>query len=127
MVRRPSRLDRLAALVLAAVLVVAGTVSAAGRQAPPDTCTREGHQCGEALIACCCAGQPDGSSAPAPASTPSNRAQLTAPDATAQVAAIVTVALSDSKVASASSLRLHSPPHGYRFVELPILLSTFLI
>ena len=125
MVRWPSRLDRLAALVLAAVMALAGTASVAGRQTMPDKCTREAHQCGPSLIACCCVGQPDGS--PAPTSTPSNRAQLTAPDITAQVAPGSPMVLPDSKGATARALSLHSPPHGFRFVELPILLSTFLI
>lgn len=35
--------------------------------------------------------------------------------------------LPDRDAVTAGALRLHSPPHGFRFVDLPILLSTFLI
>ena len=125
MVRQTPRLVRLSALVLAAVLAVAGSAAAAGRQVTPDKCKRAAHHCGQlALVACCCGDQGDSST---PASPPSNRAQLGGLDLSLQVAPGSPMILPDLDIATAGALRLHSPPHGFCFVELPILFSTFLI
>jgi hypothetical protein len=126
MVRRTPRLVRVAALVLAVAMAAAGSVSAASRQATPDGCKRAGHHCAQvSLIACCCSGhQDDGST---PTSTPSDRAQPTSPGIGTQAAPVSSAILPDAETATAEALTLHAPPHGFRFVDIPTLLSTFLI
>lgn len=126
MVRRLPRLVRVAALVLAVAIAAAGSVSAASQQATPDGCKRANHHCGQlSLVACCCGGhQNDGAT---PTSTPSDRAQLAGRDLSTQAAPVSFAILPDAETATAEALTLHAPPHGLRFVDIPILLSTFLI
>lgn len=124
MAQRTSRVDRLATLVLAVLMAVVASVSVAGRPSTPDKCTREGHHCGQSLIACCCVGPQDGS---VPTTMPSSRVQPTGPEISIDFVPGSPVILSDCELAKTTALRLHSPPHGFRFVELPILHSTFLI
>lgn len=126
MARRLHRVDRLTALVLAVVVVFSGAVSMAARQASPDACQMEGHHCGQLSLAeCCCDGHANDSSALP--TTVSDRVRLADSGITMQVGPACLTTLPDPVTAAATLARPHVPPHGLRFIELPILFATFLL
>jgi len=109
---------RLLTLGLAVALAAgtAATVSAAGTHQP--ICRQESHHRGlPVMTPCCC----DGDSTPG--SIPVPRAELTSPIVASSPMAVVAVASRSAGVPA----QMFSPRHGYQFVSLPVLLSTFLI
>lgn len=123
MVLRASRFVRSTAALVVGLLLAASSVSVAGRQAASDQRQCECHQCSQTALTCCCDSEHGGSSAPT--APPSSPVQVSGPGPSAHAVAAPPV-LHTHEV-TASSLRLYSPPHGIRFVEFPVLFSTFLI
>ncbi len=109
--------------VLIAVLVAPGTAWAARTTMSPQQCEAQHHGSGNVLLPCC----PD--EAPSPASiterheTSGSRLDLVKIGGSAPA----TVAAAFSAPRTASALRVYSPPHGQRSVDLQILHATFLI
>ena len=116
----------LVTFALAAALAAPATLVAADAGADHQQCEREGHPCGSAIHApCCCHVGP--ADQPTPASPPSGRTALVGLDAAPLTVAAFLVASIDADSVSSAVLRLHSPPHGYCFADLSILLSILLI
>lgn len=125
MLSRPRGL-RVAILVLAVALATPGTAAAFGNGTARQPCKVLEHDCADALIeACCCS--VDQSNPSVPASPPIGRAtSASAQPATSPVPAFLTSSVAADDFESLAG-RPHSPPHGYRFDDLSILLSVFLI
>lgn len=116
----------LVAVALAATLAAPATLSAVNAGSDHQQCERDGHSCGKAaLVSCCChAGQADQS---APVPSPSGRTTTIGIDATPVAVPAFATSVTDPDGISSAVLRMHSPPHGFHFADLSILLSTLLI
>lgn len=125
MARRSSRLERTTALLLAAVFVLASTASMAARQTSPDDCQMQA-RCGQLAFAeCCCDGHPtDAATLP---TTVSDRVRVGDACIGLQAVPATLAIVPDPDTAAATALRPDVPPHGLRFIRLPILFSTFLL
>jgi hypothetical protein len=120
------RTDRLTALLLAVTLVFAGTASIAARQAIPDECQQAGHHCGQLSLSdiCCCGHQTSSTTLP---TAPSERVRLTDSAITMQIVPGALVTVPDPDTEAATVLCPDVPPHGLRFIDLPILFASFLL
>lgn len=126
MTRRHARIDQLTAAVLAVVFVFAGAASIAARSAKTNACQMEGQHCGQlALAECCCDGHPtDAATLP---TTVSDRVRVGDACIGLQAVPATLAIVPDPDTAAATVLRPDVPAHGLRFIELPILFSTFLL
>ena len=119
-------LRRLVLPLIVFALSVPSTVAAmSARAATRDHCESMGHDCGgQILKACCCVGDESG---PAnPASVPAGTASGTSLQVSTPVPAFFAVPIAIDELCRAALLD-QSPPHGYRSVDLSLLLSVFLI
>jgi len=117
--------SRLAAIIVAGVLAVPGTLAAFGGDRASEHCKAMGHECGGFVLkACCC---DSGQSNPSLPATPAGgRTASSAVAAMCVAPALVALPPTDADV-SLAALRLRPPPHGYRSVDLSVLHSVFLI
>jgi hypothetical protein len=118
-------LRHVAAVVAALALAVPASGGFMTRDHHDTLCPQMQERCGHhSVVLTCCCDEDSG-----PASNPSTPSSQGAPSASAAAstaappAAIVPVFAAPSQ----SALRLASPPHGYRTIDLPVLFSTFLI
>ena len=116
---------RLAVLVLVGVLGVPGTAAALGAGSFPTPCEDLRHDCGDFVLkSCCCdSGQSNHS---LPATPPVDRTASSAVAAACVAPAVAALPPANTDI-SLAALRLHSPPHGYRSIDLSVLFSVFLI
>lgn len=117
---RSRLLRRFVAAVAVGAVALLGPHTLMSTGAAPDSCATKRHGCGiPSLSACCCAAPvlPEGSLPPLTTAAPITPLQNAAP-----------ATMSETPAQPALELRLATaPPHGYCTVDLPTLLSTFLI
>ena len=126
MAPRGVRIDRLTAVLLAITLFVASTASISASHAVPEPCQQAGHHCGQLSLSesCCCGHHATSTALP---NTPSDRVKLTGSAITMQIVPASLTTVPDPDTAAATVLWPDVPPHGLRFIALPILFASFLL